>query len=44
MGQMFPRVFQNYVDLSVLGPLMDEYAAWLFEQQYTRLSGRRCLQ
>jgi integrase/recombinase XerD len=42
--QMFPRIFQKYVDLPVLGPLMDEYAAWLFEQQYTRQSGRRGLQ
>jgi len=42
--QMFPKVFQNYVDLPVLGPLMDEYAAWLFEQQYTRQSSRRYLQ
>ena len=42
--QMFPRVFQKYLDLPVLGPLMDEYAAWLFEQQYTRQSSRRYLQ
>ncbi len=42
--QMFPRVFQKYLDLPVLGPLVDKYATWLFEQQYTRLSGRRYLQ
>jgi len=41
---MFPKVFQHYVDLPVLGPLMDEYAAWLFEHQYTRQSSRRRLQ
>ncbi len=38
--QMFPKAFQRYLDLPVLGPLMDAYAAWLFEQQYTRRSSR----
>lgn len=42
--QMFPRAFQKYLDLPVLGPLMDEYAAWLVEQQYTPQSGRLRLQ
>ncbi len=38
--QMFPKDFQRYLDLPVLGPLMDAYAAWLFEQQYTHRSSR----
>jgi integrase/recombinase XerD len=38
--QMFPKDFQRYLDLPVLGPLMDAYAAWLFKQQYTHRSSR----
>jgi integrase/recombinase XerD len=38
--QMFPKDFQRYLDLPVLGPLMDAYAAWLFEQRYTHRSSR----
>ncbi len=38
--QMFPKDFQRYLDLPVLGPLMDAYAAWLFEQQYTHRSSQ----
>ena len=41
--QIFPKVFQKYLDLPVLGPLMEAYAVWLFEQQYTRLSNRQNL-
>ncbi len=41
--QMFPEAFQKYLDLPVLGPLMDAYAVWLFEQQYTHLSSLRQL-
>ena len=41
--QMFPKVFQKYLDLPVLGPLMEAYTVWLFEQQYTRLSNRQNL-
>jgi len=38
--QMFPKDFQRYLDLPVLGPMMDSYAAWLFEQQYTHRSSQ----
>ncbi|MFA6175050.1 MAG: site-specific integrase [Phycisphaerae bacterium] len=41
--QMFPRDFQKYLDLPVLGSLMDAYAVWLFEQQYTRSVSQRHL-
>ena len=41
--QIFPKVFQKYLELPVLGPLMEAYAVWLFEQQYTRLSNRQNL-
>jgi hypothetical protein len=41
--QVFPKVYQKYLDLPVLGPLMETYTAWLFEQQYTRLSNRQNL-
>lgn len=41
--QIFPKVFQKYLDLPVLGHLMEAYAVWLFEQQYTRLSNRQNL-
>ena len=36
--QAFPKDYQRYLALPVLGPLMDQYAAWLFEQQYTHRS------
>ena len=39
--QIFPKVFQKYLDLPVLGPLMEAHAVWLFERQYTRLSSRQ---
>lgn len=38
--QAFPKDFQRYLALPVLGPTMDRYAAWLFEQQYTYRSTR----
>jgi len=38
--QAFPKDFQRYLALPVLGPVMDRYAAWLFEQQYTHRSTR----
>lgn len=38
--QAFPKDFQRYLALPVLGPIMDRYAAWLFEQQYTYRSTR----
>ena len=41
--QMFPRDFQKYLDLPVLGSLMDAYAVWLIEQQYTRSVSQRHL-
>jgi site-specific recombinase XerD len=41
--QLFPKVFQKYLDLPVLGPLMEAYTVWLFEQQYTHLSNRQNL-
>ena len=41
--QMFPRDFQKYLDLPVLGSLMDAYIVWLFEQQYTHSVSQRHL-
>ena len=41
--QLFPKVFQKYLDLPVLGPLMEAYTVSLFEQQYTHLSNRQNL-
>jgi integrase/recombinase XerD len=38
--QLFPKAFPRYLALPVLGPMMDSYAAWLVEQQYTRRSSR----
>lgn len=40
IAQAFPKDFQRYLSLPVLGPMMDRYAAWLFEQQYTHRSTR----
>jgi integrase/recombinase XerD len=36
----FPRGYQRYLSLPVLGPLMDPFAAWLHEQRYTWRSSR----
>jgi integrase/recombinase XerD len=36
----FPRDFQRYQSLPVLGPVMDSYAAWLYNQHYTWRSSR----
>jgi integrase/recombinase XerD len=38
--EFFPQGFQRYQALPVLGPLMDCYAGWLHEQQYTWRSTR----
>lgn len=38
--QLFPKKFHRYLELPVLGPIMDSYAGWLIEQQYTRRSSR----
>jgi integrase/recombinase XerD len=40
ISHAFPIHYQRYLDLPVLGPVMDQYAAWLFEQQYTYRSAR----
>lgn len=40
IAHFFPKGFQRYVSLPVLGPLMDPYAAWLHDQRYTRRSSR----
>ena len=40
IAEIFPEGFQRYQSLPVLGPLMDRYAAWLREQQYTWRSTR----
>ena len=40
IAQAFPKDFQRYLALPLLGPMMDRYAAWLFEQQYTHRSTR----
>lgn len=33
--QIFPKDFQRYLSLPVLGPLMDAFAAWLQDRHYT---------
>ena len=38
--QLFPKDFKRYLALPVLGPIIDSYAGWLNEQQYTRRSSR----
>ncbi len=38
--QVYPKDFQRFLSLPVLGPWMDPYAAWLHEQQYTHRSSR----
>jgi site-specific recombinase XerD len=38
--QVYPKDFQRFLSLPVLGPWMDSYAAWLHEHQYTRRSSR----
>jgi len=40
IAQVFPKEFPRYLSLPVLGPLMDPFAAWLHEQQYTHRSTR----
>ena len=40
IAQAFPKDFQRYLAVPLLGPMMDRYAAWLFEQQYTLRSTR----
>lgn len=38
--QVYPKDFQRFLSLPVLGPWMDSYAAWLHKQQYTHRSSR----
>lgn len=40
IAQLFPKDFKRYLALPVLGPIMDSYAGWLIEQQYTCRSSR----
>jgi integrase/recombinase XerD len=40
IADFFPQGFQRYQSLPLLGPLMDSYAEWLREQQYTWRSTR----
>ena len=40
IAQAFPKDFQRYLAVPLLGPMMDRYAAWLFEQRYTQRSTR----
>jgi site-specific recombinase XerD len=40
IAEIFPEGFQRYQAPPVLGPLMDRYAVWLREQQYTWRSTR----
>lgn len=35
---IFSKAFHRYLALPVLGPIMDSYAGWLIEQQYTHRS------
>ena len=38
--QVYPKDFQRFLSLPVLGPWMNSYADWLHEQQYTHRSSR----
>lgn len=38
--QIFPKGFQRYLSLPVLGPFMDSFAAWLQDRRYTWRSTR----
>ena len=40
IAQIFPQDFPRFLALPVLGTLMDRYAGWLHEQQYTWRSTR----
>ena len=40
IAQAFPKDYPRYLAVAVLGPIMDRYAAWLLEQQYTHRSTR----
>lgn len=40
IAQIFPEGFQRYQSLPMLGSLMDRYAGWLHEEQYTWRSTR----
>jgi hypothetical protein len=40
LTEIFPGGFSRYQALPVLGSLMDRYARWLHEQQYTWRSAR----
>lgn len=40
IAQIFPKDSPRYLSLPVLGPLMDRYAGWLQEHQYTYRSTR----
>jgi len=38
--EIFPKDFQRYLALPVLGPVMDAFAAWLHDRRYTWHSAR----
>ena len=40
IAQAFPKDYQRYLAIPILGPMMNRYAAWLFEQRYTHRSTR----
>jgi len=40
IAKLFPKDFFHYQALPIMGPLIDRYAAWLIEQQYTYRSSR----
>ena len=40
LSKFFPQDWRRYQSLPMLGPLMDGYASWLDEQQYTWRSAR----
>lgn len=40
IAQAFPKDYQRYLAIPLLGPMMNRYAAWLFEQRYTHRSTR----
>ena len=40
IARLFAKDYRRYLDLPVLGPLMDSYADWLFDRRYTRRSSQ----
>ncbi len=43
LTELFPQVHSRYSSLPVLGPILDGFAEWLFQQRYRRALVRRHL-